>query len=237
MLDNKSAVCNILNILFIICLFLLVKILFKVKKELVLPSIIFIFPVLFLALVGLLENSTIFLQERYYTFALVGLTPMVGQMLSANWEKRVNRIIIILFFSILVMNSLLVINGLGWENVSVPRTKNACLWIRQELQQGRTAIITFNRRARVLPMAFYLDKNTVIAPINDFDELKNSFREFGTNINTVFVVEPVFEYQNNYPIEAQSSGKEILDTGFVLKEKRDFGNDRIKVIKLIRVKG
>jgi hypothetical protein len=201
-----------------------------------LPGTLFTLPILFFALIDLLENSMILLQERYYTFALVGLTPIIGHTLSANWESRLNKVVIIFFLSALAINSLLVINGLAWEEVSVPRTKNACLWIKQELRQNRGIIIIFNRRACVLPMAFYLDQNIIIAPINDFVELKKTFSHVGSDINTIFVAEPIFKNQNNYPIESELSGVDIVKVGFTLEERRIFGNDHIKVIKLVRIK-
>ena len=235
-LDKKIyAYYVILNYSLVICLLLLAgKILFGFKKELLLFTIAFFLPITSMAFLVLVEGGTLLMQERYYTFAFAALVPFTGYALSSCTNRVAYKVIVIFLFLVLIMSSLLVVNGFALRDLSTPRTKNVAFWINEESRREKSIVVIFNRRAHIMPLVYYLDKDILIAPINDEIELKDITR-YLASIDNIFIIQPEFKLIDSYALEKSFSIPEFLQMGFVLKEEREFGSDSIKVIKLSSV--
>jgi len=232
--DSKVSICLVLNYVFlVVCLLLFGNALLQFNKNLIFPVLIILLGLLPFALVDILEGGIVLFQERYYVFAFAGFIPIVGYILASSWKSVLYKSLVISFFLVLIMNSFLLINGLACQEISSPRPENASLWINQKRLGKKAVVAIFNRRVCVMPVVYYLDKDIIIAPFNDSEELKKVFAEFSGKTEYIFFVQSFFKFQKNYDLEQAFLKAVSSSNGYNLKEEKQFSDDYVKVTEFI----
>lgn len=216
-------------------LFLFLRPFRKMPPELRHPAVfcstLFFIPLISLSLIDFFKGGCLLQHIRFYIFSFAGLIPMVGYTLRYIWAGKIYKYVTVLVLTGVLISSILVVNGLAYCDVSIPRAKKSVQWINSFSGINRVALIMRSRRVVVLPVAFYLDENIIIAPVDSLEGIESAFKQFSGKVDTVFVVMPIFEKCIVGPIE----GWVLKDSFSDFKFDKDyyFGDDYIKIKKFV----
>jgi uncharacterized membrane protein len=230
-----KGVFTALNYFLIICLVFFSRALFRRRREFIFCAIMVFLPIVSLGLIDIFAKAYLLKHLRYYTFSFAGLIPLAGYALSSGWQKKIFRPLIIFIFALLMVNSFFVANGYAYKDVSLPRPKNASLWINRQLKDKKGAVILNNTRASVMPNIFYLSDDVMVAPVGSLKHFTDTLKELKKGgVEAVFVVYNIFEDNLSQTLSERNvlSWVEYAGNSGLKQEKIEFSEDGITIFKL-----
>ncbi|MFH1198840.1 MAG: glycosyltransferase family 39 protein [Candidatus Omnitrophota bacterium] len=215
----------------LILLLFLLKFLFnpRSRKGLIMIFAIFSVPLAFMFVVDLLEKAGTLMIPRYYMLAFAGVVPVVGYLFSSGWKEGLFRAVTILIIAIMLMSSIITVNGWAWQDVSIPRVKEACVWINSHSVNKKAAVIINSFRASVIPDVYYLNDDILIIPVGSAEEFREGLESIRGKFDVVFVAQHTFNKIFGEPIE--SWYKNVGSPGFRIVQEKAFDSGDILIRK------
>lgn len=153
----------------------------KYPKQSLFCLVMFLFPLLAMFLIDILEYGALLRQERFWMFSFLGFIPLAGYILNYAFNKSKVVIAILMFF--------ILISALAAARLQFgPAPEYTSSWINKESHGKTSAVIVYNIRSAVFAQSYYLDNDIYLLPVSDNKQLSNAVTMVSNLVDKIFIV-------------------------------------------------
>jgi len=153
----------------------------KYPKQFLQSLFMFLFPIVGMLCIDIIQHGALLKQERFWMFAFLGIIPILGYSLHYNFLK--NRIFTFLVILGVCLSSLIASTNLQFG----PAPKYVSSWINEESGEEEAAVILYNMRSVVFAQGYYLDDHIYLVPVSDEEQLNKTLDLLSEEFDKIFI--------------------------------------------------